>query len=103
MMDYVVFYEGKPGGDNGKLDVHGFVDAEWVGDMDQRRSTNIYIFKMFIGAISWISKKHVAVALSKIEVEYMAKNHGSNEVVWLQRLCSGIRFEWRAMKLICDS
>jgi hypothetical protein len=44
--DYVIFYQGKPGGDS-ELNVHGFVDANWVGDLDQRRSTNGYVFKMF--------------------------------------------------------
>jgi hypothetical protein len=26
----------KPGGDSGKLNVHGFVDTDWAGDMDRR-------------------------------------------------------------------
>ena len=38
--DYAIFYKGKPAGDSGKLDVQGFVDAKWVGDMDRRRSTS---------------------------------------------------------------
>jgi hypothetical protein len=41
--------------------------------------------------------------LSTIEVEYMAATHGRKEAVWLQRLCSGIGFEQRAMKISCDS
>jgi hypothetical protein len=31
---YVILYQGKLGGDN-KLNVHGFVNADWVEDMDQ--------------------------------------------------------------------
>lgn len=41
--------------------------------------------------------------MSTIEFEYMAATHGSKEEIWLQRLCSGIRFEQRAMKVSCDS
>jgi hypothetical protein len=33
----------------------------------------------------------------------MAATHGSKEAAWLQRLCSGIRFEQRAMKISCNS
>jgi hypothetical protein len=62
-----------------------------------------YVFKMFGGAISWMSKRQVVIALSTTEVEYMAATHGSKEAVWLQRLCSGIGFEQRAMKVSCDS
>jgi hypothetical protein len=45
----------------------------------------------------------VVVALSTIEVEYMAATHGSKEEVCLQRLCSGLRFEQRDMKISCNS
>jgi hypothetical protein len=45
----------------------------------------------------------VVVALSTIESEYMGATHGSKEAVWLQRLCSRIRFEKRVMKVSCDS
>jgi hypothetical protein len=93
----------KPGGDNGKIYVHGFVDADWDRDMDQRWSTNGYLFKMFSGEISWMSKRQVIVSLSAKEVEYMVAIHGSKDVVWLQRLCLGISFEQRAMKVSCNS
>jgi hypothetical protein len=40
--------------------------------------------------------------LSTTEVEYMEATHGSKEAVWLHRLCSGIGFEQRAMKINCN-
>jgi len=39
------------------LDIHGFVDADWAGDLDQRRSTSGYVFSLFGGAVSWMSKR----------------------------------------------
>jgi hypothetical protein len=56
MKDYAICYQGRPRGDSGKLIVHRFFNTNWAGDMDQRRSTNGYVFKMFNGAISWMSK-----------------------------------------------
>jgi hypothetical protein len=50
-----------------------------------------------------MSKRHAVVALSTMEVEYMAATHGRKEVVWLQRLCSRIRFEQRTTKISCNS
>ena len=38
------------------LDIRGFVDANWAGDLDQRRSTSGYVFSLFGGAVSWMSK-----------------------------------------------
>ena len=43
---------------------------------------------MFGGAISWMSKQQPVVALSTIEVEYMAATHACKEAIWLRRLCS---------------
>ena len=69
------------------INVHGFVDADWAGDLDHRRSTSGYVFNLFGGAISWMSKRQAVVALSTTEAEYMAATHASKEAVWLQRLC----------------
>ena len=43
------------------------------------------------------------VALSTIEVEYMAYTHASKEAVWLQRLRSGIGLIQQAVRIDCDS
>jgi hypothetical protein len=86
--DYVIYYQGRPGGDSGKLNVHGFVDVNWATELDQWRSTNGYVFKMFGGAISWMSKRKAVVTLSTTEAEYMVATHGSKEAIWIQRLCS---------------
>ena len=72
------------------LDIHGFVDVEWAGDLDQRRSTSGYVFNLFGGAVSWMSKKQSVVELSTTEEEYMVATHASKEAVWLQRLCSSM-------------
>ena len=80
--DYGLCYQGRPGLDK-VLDIRGFVDVDWVGDLDQRRSTSGYVFNLFGGAVSWISKKQSVVALSTTETEYMVATHASKEAVWL--------------------
>ena len=80
--DYGLCYQGRPRFER-MLDIRGFVDAEWAGDLDQRRSTSGYVFSLFGGTVSWMSKIQSVVALSTIEVEYMAATHESKEAVWL--------------------
>jgi len=87
--DYGLCYQGRPGLDR-VLDIHGFVDADWAGGLDQRRYTSGYVFNLFVGVVSWMSKKQSIVALSTIEEEYMAGTHESNEAVWFERLCSSM-------------
>jgi hypothetical protein len=85
------------------LDIHGFVDVDWAGDMDRRRSTSVYVFNLFGGEISWMRKRQVVVALSTTEDKYMADTHESKEAVWLQRLCSGIGLVQQVVRIECDS
>ena len=48
-----------------KLVLEGYVDADWAGDLDGRKSTSGYLFTFVGGAISWQSKLQKFVALSK--------------------------------------
>jgi hypothetical protein len=99
---YGLCYEGRPGLDR-VVDIHCFVDADWAGDLDRRRSTSGYVFNLFGGAIRWMRKRQVVVALSTTEDEYMAATHASKEAVWLQILCSGIGLVQQAIRIDCDS
>ena len=64
--------------------VHGFVDSNWAGEIDGRRPTNGYVFRLFGGAISCMSRKQSMVALSSTEAENIIATHASKEAVWLQ-------------------
>jgi hypothetical protein len=99
---YGLCYQGRPGLDR-VLDTHGFVDVDWAGDMDPKRYTSGYVFNLFGGEINWMSKRQAVVALSTTEAEYMASTHARKEVVWSQRLCSGIGLVQQAVRLDCDS
>ena len=65
------------------LDISGFVDANRAGDLDQRRSTSGYVFSLFGGAVSWMSKRQSVVALSTTEVEYISSTHARKDTVSL--------------------
>jgi hypothetical protein len=62
-ISYGLCYQGRSRLDN-VLEIHGFVDADWVGDLDHIRSTCGYVFNLFRGEIGWMSKRHSVVALS---------------------------------------
>ena len=42
---------------NGSKECIGYSDADWVGDLDDRKSTSGYVFQIGGGAVSWRSKK----------------------------------------------
>jgi len=99
---YTIYYQRRPI-PNKVLDVHGFVDVDWVGDLDHKIYTSGYVFSLFGGKISGMSERQAIVALSTTEIDYMAVTHASKEAIWLQRLCLGIRFLQKIVRLHCDS
>ena len=60
---YGLCYEGRPRLDR-VVDIHGFLDANWARYLDSRISTCGYVFNLFGGVISWMSKRQAGVVLS---------------------------------------
>ena len=50
----------------------GYSDADWAGDVNDRKSTSGYLFMMSGAAVSWKSQKQTCVALSTVEAEFIA-------------------------------
>ena len=76
---YSLCYEGND------LQLKGYTDADWGGDLDERKSTSGYIFLLNNGAISWSSKKQSCIALSTMEAEFVAFSAAVQEALWLKR------------------
>ena len=66
--------------------LHAFADADWAGDINDRRSTTTYF--IFLGAtpISWSSKKQHTIARSTAEAEYRAIASSAAELNWINHL-----------------
>ena len=69
----------------------GYSDADWVGDISDRKSTSGYIFMLSGGAISWSSRKQKCVALSMAEAEYVALSSTVQVCIWLRQLEAELR------------
>ncbi|KAE8702282.1 hypothetical protein F3Y22_tig00110483pilonHSYRG00048 [Hibiscus syriacus] len=67
---------------NCSSNVTGYVDSDYAGDLDKRRSLTGYVFTYFGGAISWKAVLQSNIALSTTEAEYMAMT----EAMWMKDL-----------------
>lgn len=70
--------------------LRGFSDADYAGDVDNRRSTSGCLFLLGTCVISWFSTKQRSVTLSTTESEYVAAAEAVKELIWLKRLLSEI-------------
>ena len=66
--------------------MHGYADADWAGDTDDRKSVSGFVFMLSGTAISWRSKKQTTVALSTAEAEYVSLAAAAQEAIWLRLL-----------------
>ena len=64
----------------------GYVDSDYAGDLDQRRSLTGYVFTIGGGAVSWKATLQPTVALSTTEAEFMAITEAIKESIWLRGL-----------------
>ncbi|XP_048261112.1 uncharacterized protein LOC110119240 isoform X2 [Bombus terrestris] len=53
-------------------DLTGYVNSDWRGDINDRKSRTGFVFKLSNGVISWESRKQESVATSNTEAKYMA-------------------------------
>ena len=81
-------------------DFAGFTDSDWGGDCDDRKSIGAYIFRLGDAAVSWKTKKQNSIALSSVEVEYMAMCQAAKEAVWLTGFLEDLGIDLEAPPVI---
>ncbi|XP_047149159.1 secreted RxLR effector protein 161-like, partial [Vigna umbellata] len=64
----------------------GYTNSDWVGSMDEMKSTSGYAFSLGSGILSWASKKQATVAQSTTEAEYVATAKTTSQAIWLRRI-----------------
>jgi hypothetical protein len=64
----------------------GYVDLDYAGDLDKKRSTTGYVFTLIGGPVSWRLTLQTTVALSTTKAEYMAVADAIKEAIWLHGL-----------------
>ena len=69
----------------------GYVDFDYVGDLDRRRSLTRYVFTLCGNVISWKATLQSTIALSTIEAKCMIVTEAVKAVIWLKGLVSRFR------------
>ncbi|XP_068304271.1 secreted RxLR effector protein 161-like [Pyrus communis] len=109
VMRILSYLKGAPGRGlifrkHGHMDVKGYTDADWVGNITDRRSTTGYFTFVAGNLVTWRNKKQNVVARSTTKAEYRGIAHGICELLWLRILLTEIGFKPQgAMLLYCDN
>ncbi|KAH9699562.1 hypothetical protein KPL71_024410 [Citrus sinensis] len=98
--DYGLIYGAKRGTE---VDVEGYVDADYVGDLDKRRSLTGYLFTLSSCTINWKASLQSVVTLSTTEAEYTAAAEAFKEAIWLRGMVTELGFKQKQVAVHCDS
>ena len=101
-LNRVLIYGGALGEDS-KAAVEGYVDSDYAGCMDSRKSISGYVFTMFGTAISWKATLQKVVALSTTEAEYIALTEAVKEALWLEGFAKELKLQGQGITVKCDS
>ena len=77
-----------------------YSDADWAGDVGDRKSTSVYVFSIAGGPVSRRSRKQDTVTLSTAEAEYVALSSAAQECVWMRRLSTELGNPLRAPTIV---
>ncbi|GJX85883.1 putative reverse transcriptase domain-containing protein [Tanacetum coccineum] len=82
--DYRLHYDRHP------AVIEGYIDANWISDKKDSRSTSGYVFTLGGAAISWKSSKQTVIAKSTMESEFIALDKCGEEAKWLRQFVEDI-------------
>ena len=98
-LDYGICFCGSS---NKDVKLSGFVDADWAGDVETRKSQSGYVFYLCGGPVSWVSRKQTVVALSTTEAEYVAAAFAAQELIWLRKLLQELGFQQKMATVLFE-
>ena len=81
----------------------GYVDADFAGDLDKRRSQIRYLFTLGGCIVSWKATLHNVMALSTTEAEYTAAAEAFKEAIWLKGMTSKLGAKRESVTVYSDS
>jgi hypothetical protein len=85
-------------------ELEGWSDSDYAGDLDDRKSTSGYVYKLGSGAISWSSKKQAIVILSTTEAEFVTASSCACQGIWLRRILNHLcQTQKSCTKIYCDN
>ena len=75
--------------------VDSYCDADWAGDVKNRKSTSGYLFRVFGNVVQWKCRQQNSVAISSNEAELLAASEACSETIWFRGLLNDLGYKIR--------
>ena len=81
----------------------GYLDADWVRNANDRKSTSGGCFYVGNNLVSWMSKKQNSISLSTVEAEYIVAGSCCPQLLWIQKLLHDYGICQKHLTIYCDN
>lgn len=81
----------------------GYCDADWAGDLCDRKSVSGYCILLFGNVISWCTQKQKTVSLSTAEAEYLSLSLICCECTWFKGLLGDLEVHCLSITILEDN
>ena len=84
-------------------DVACYTDADWAGNVDDRKSTLGRCFYIGNCLVAWMSKKQNFVSLSTAKAEYIVAGSCCSQLLWIKQMLRDYGIDQGTMVVFCDN
>ena len=89
---------------NADLTLHAYTDADWAGNVDDRKNTSGGAFYMGPRLVSWFSKKKSSISLSTAEAEYVVAASCCTQLLWMMQTLQDFQIKCSSpIYIMCDN
>jgi hypothetical protein len=98
-MEYFLWYDR-----SNDFTLEAYIDVDWAGDIDDRKSTSGGALFLRGRLVSWLSKNQDSVSLSTTKLEYVATTINCTQVIWMKQMLKYIVLTFDEPILVqCDN
>ena len=90
-----------PKGSNFSL--RGYIDSDWAGDKDDRKSTSGACQFLGRSLVCWSSKKQNFISLCTAKAEYVVAASACTELLWMRQTLKEFSVNCDKVPLLCDN
>ena len=73
------------------FDLKAYINANWGGNIDDRKSTSGRALFLGKRLVTWTSKKQICTSQSIAEAEYVVVAINCTNIVWIKHLLKGMK------------
>ena len=88
----------------GTLELKAFIDTDWVGSIDDRKSTSGGAFFLGKRLVPWTTEKSNCISQSIEKAKYVVVIVNYSNIVWFKQLLTAMKVEIKDLVVIlCDN